>query len=127
MKRPVLLLEVAIAIGLSAILFTVLFRFLVSDATLEKKTEKATTLLSLRQRLQERIDWVVMGIEMPLSNSPNFYTIELSDDLALSLIVLFNAGIDPDPKYSNANLARLYLNGKKEFCCTQWPLEGDHY
>ncbi len=126
-KRCFLLLEVAIAIALSAILFTVLFRFLVSNAQFEQKTQKVIGLLSERQRVEDRLDWILGSIELPHSSQPSFYTTKLPDDKDLSLAVLFNAGVDPDPAFSGATTARLYVNEKKEFCFSWWPLLKEGY
>ena len=126
-KRCFLLLEVAIAISLSAILFTVLFRFLVSNTQFEQKTQKVVALLSERQRVEDRLDWILGNIELPLLNHPNFYPVKLPDDRVLSLAILFNAGVDPDPAFSGATTARLHLNEKKEFCFSWWPLTKEGY
>lgn len=126
-KRPFVLLEVAIAIALSAMLFTILFRFLVSNTQMELKVQKVVTVLSERQRVQDRLDWILGSIELPLLNHPNFYTAKLPDDTNLSLAILFNAGIDPDPAFSGVTTARLHLNEKKEFCFSWWPLTKEGY
>ena len=116
-----------IAIGLSAILFTVLFRFLVSNTKFEQKTEKVVALLSERHRLEDRLDWIFGHIELPMLDQPNFYTAYLPDDTSISLAVLFNAGIDPNPRYSGPTTARLHLNAKNELCFSWWPLKGEDY
>jgi type II secretory pathway pseudopilin PulG len=126
-KRYFLLLEVAIAIALSAILFTVLFQFLVSNTKFEQKTKKVVALLSERQRVENRLDWILGNIELPLLKHPNFYTEKLPDDKELSLAILFNAGIDPDPAFSGPTVARLHVNEKKEFCFSWWPLTKKGY
>jgi len=126
-KRCFLLLEVAIAIGLSAILFTVLFRFLVSNTQFEQKTEKVVALLSERQRVEDRLEWILGNIEFPLLDQSNFYTIHLPDDKGLSVAVLFNAGVDPSPLFSGITTARLHLNEKNEFCFSWWPLAQEGY
>jgi hypothetical protein len=116
-----------IAMGLSAILFTVLFRFLVSNTKFEQKTEKVVALLSERQRVEDRLDWILGHIELPLLDHPNFYTAKLPDDQSLSLAVLFNAGIDPDPHFSGTTTARIYLNEKQQLCFSWWPLSKEGY
>jgi len=124
-KRPFILLELLIAIGLSAILLTVLFRFLVSNAHVERQIEKAQALLLERQRLQERLESILTNIEPPQLEHPSFYTDPFPDRELLSLIAVFNAGIDPDPAYSGPNTSRLYLTKEGKFCLTQWPLKAE--
>jgi hypothetical protein len=116
-----------IAIGLSAMLFTVLFRFLVSNAQFEQKTERVVKLLTERHRIEDRLEWIFGHIELPLFDQPNLYTAHLPDDTSPSLAVLFNAGVDPNPRFSGPTIARLHINQKKEFCFTWWPLKGTEY
>jgi hypothetical protein len=126
------LLEIAIAIGLASILFTFLFRFLVSYATIEKKIETAQIVLLERQRMQEKLETIFTSIESAKIDGagidgPSFYTALFPDEKVASLIVLFNAGIDPDPAFSGSNTGRLYLNERDEFCLTQWTLSKNDY
>lgn len=116
-----------IAIGLSAILFTVLFRFLVSNTKFEQKTAKVVALLSERQRVEDRLEWIFGHIELPISDQPSFSTLQLPDDQEISLAVLFNAGVDPNPAFSGPTTARLHLNEKQEFCFSWWPLKKKEY
>ena len=122
-KRAFTLLELLIAMSLSAILLTILFRFLVSNAHVERQIEKAQGFLLERQRLQERLESLLTNIEPQLLDHPSFYTDPISNNKTLSLIAVFNAGIDPDPAYSGPNTARLYLTKEGNFCLTQWPLK----
>lgn len=84
-------------------------------------------MLSERQRVQGRLESILGNVEPALANNPNFYTVHLPDEREKSLIVLFNAGIDPDPAYSSTTTARLHLTDKGDFCFTWWPLSKEGY
>ena len=123
-KQTILLLEIIIGIGLSACLFTLLFRFLVSYATIEKKVETAQIVLLERERVQQKLGEIFTSIETS-ANENSFYT--LTNEKSTSLIILYNAGVDPDPAFSGVNTGHIYLNEKGEFCFTQWTLSQDDY
>jgi hypothetical protein len=125
-KRPALLLEIIIGLGLSACLFTVLFRFLVSYATIEKKVEIAQIVLLERERIQQKLGELFTSIETN-TKEKSFYTLQFPNEKSTSLIILYNAGVDPDPAFSGLNTGRLYLNTKGEFCLTQWTLAQEDY
>jgi hypothetical protein len=123
MRRPILLLELLIAIALSAILMTSLFRLFVSNATLEKKLGSAHELLAKRTHLIDRLETLFSHLEPPF-----LYTASLSDDgESLSLIASFDAGVDPEPNFSSSNLARIHLQRSGKLSFTQWPLEAPFF
>jgi len=126
-NRPFFLLEIVMAIGLASMLFTLLFRFLVSYATIEKKIEQTELVLLERARMQEKLESMFTSIESSTLEDPSFYTLDFPEEKSTSLVLLYNAGIDPDPAFSGPNMARLYLNKKGEFCLTQWPLSKTDY
>ncbi len=111
-----------IALGLAAVLLTVVFQFLLSNARFEVGLEKAQATLREQERLRERIDSLLTSIQPPLEG-PSFYTLQFPEEKHLSLIASFDAGIDPDPAYSGRNTARLFIDQDNQFCITQWPLE----
>jgi len=126
-KRSFFLLEIIIAIGLSSMLLTLLFRFIVSYATIEKKIEGAQIGLLERSRMQEKLESIFTSIEPSTLEEPSFYTLDFPEESNSSLVFLYNAGIDPDPAFSGPNTGRLYLNKRGEFCLTQWPLSKSDY
>ncbi len=127
MKRPFSLLEIVIALGLSSILLMLLFRFLISYATVEQKIEAAEAALQERARVQEKLETIFTTLEPRTIEEPNFYTLQFPKEKALSLVVFFNAGIDPNPAFSGPNTGRLYLNEQGELCFTQWTLAKDDF
>ncbi len=126
-KRSFFLLEIVIAIGLASVLLSLLFRFLVSYAVIEKKIEAAQIVLLERERMQEKLESIFTSIEPAGIEGPSFYTLQLPEERSASLVVLFNAGIDPDPAFSGPNTCRLYLNERGEFCLTQWSSSKTDY
>jgi hypothetical protein len=108
-------------------LLSLLFRFLVSYAIIEKKIEVAQTTLLERERVQEKLESIFTSIEPAGIENPSFYTLQFPDEKSTSLVFLYNAGVDPNPAFSGPNTGRLYLNERGEFCLTQWPLAKDDY
>lgn len=125
--RPFFLLEIVIAIGLASILLSLLFRFLVSYAIIEKKIEGAQIVLLERERVQEKLESIFTSIEPAGMEGPSFYTLQFPDEKSASLVLLYNAGVDPNPAFSGPNTGRLYLSERGEFCLTQWPLAKDDH
>jgi hypothetical protein len=117
-----------IAIGLTAILLTLLFRFLVENTRFEQKVDQATQAVLERQRTIERIDSILTSLESPEKGGSFFYTAEFPDDVVTkSLVVSFNAGIDPDPEYSHVLTARIYLTEQGELMLGYWPQNKKSY
>ncbi len=113
--------------GLASVLFSLLFRFLVFYITIEKKIEAAQTVLLEQERVQEKLESMFTSIEPAGIEGPSFYTLQFPEEKSVSLIVLYNAGVDPNPAFSGSNTSRLYLNEKGEFCLTQWTLAKNDY
>jgi hypothetical protein len=114
----------AIAIGLTALLLTLLFRFLVTNAAFEKKVNQAAFSVLERQRFIERLDSVLTNLQPSESGGPLFYTAPFPDNsIGHSLVVSFNAGIDPDPDYSGVLLGRIYRTEQNELVLGYW--QGD--
>ena len=103
-------------------LLTILFQFMVSNARFERKIEEAQAVLRTQQRLRERLDSLFFSIQPPVKGS-SFYTLQFPGEKELSLVALFDAGIDPDPAFSGPNTARLFIDSNRRLCFTQWPLE----
>ena len=121
-KRPLLLLELLIALGLASILLTVVFQFLISNSKFNGKIESAQKALWEQQRLQERLSALFTSAH-PTTGDSSFFTAEFPNDESLSIISKFDAGIDPDPAFSGPNLGRIYLDSSHTLRFTQWPLE----
>jgi hypothetical protein len=123
-----MLLEMTIAIGLTAVLLAILFRFLVSNAKFERKVDLASAIVLERERIVERLDTVLTNLQPLDTGGPLFYTAQFPDDsIAQSLVVSFNAGIDPDPEYSSIVTGRIYVTEAGELILGYWPVDKKGY
>jgi hypothetical protein len=112
---------VLITLSLTAILLTFLFSFFVQSAKIEKKLDTARLAISNRGHLQTRLQTILTSIDRG-SMDPFFYTKQFEKEKNLSLIAIFDNGIDPDPQFSGSILARIYLDPEKNLCLATWPL-----
>lgn len=110
-----------IALALTAILLTFLFSFFVESAKIEKKLETARVAISNRSHLQTRLQTVFSAIDR--STSEIFYTKQFEKEKSVSLITIFNNGIDPDPAYSGSVTGRIFIDPEKNLCLATWPLD----
>lgn len=125
-KRMFSLIEVLIALGLAGLLLTVLFQFLISNTRFQKSIEKAQASLREQQRLSERIESLLLSLDFE-GPVPVLYTKQMEGANETSLIARFNAGIDPDPAYSGANLGCFVLDQQHRFCFIQWPRDKEGF
>jgi hypothetical protein len=110
-------------------LLTFLFSFFVESAKIEKKLDKARMCMTARAHLQTRLQLVFTSIDKSALES-YFYTKMLGKEPHLSLIVLFDNGIDPEPSFSGTVLGKIYLDTKRNLCLCSWPLsaqENQHW
>ena len=124
-RRPFFLLEILIALGLLSFLFAALFSFWVHFTQVEQKLEKIRREVLPLQQMRVRLNLLFSAL-IPPHNHPNFPATFYRDDLHNELIMVFDNGVDPDPFFSGAVRARLYLEGGN-LCLERFPLgqEGD--
>jgi type II secretory pathway component PulJ len=115
-----ILLELLIALSLTAILLTILFSFFVETAKLDKKIETARQAIMDRNYLQVKLQTLFSSIDRS-ANAPYFYTQELEKEKTRGLVTIFDNGIDPDPAFSGTIQARLYLDENQNLCLTTQP------
>jgi len=117
-----------VAIGLTAILLTLLFRFLMNNAQFERKVDQASAKVLERQRLGERLETILTSLQPVSKESVALYTLPFPDDEVVeSLVVSFNAGIDPDPEYSHVVTGRIFVTDRQELALVYWPLNKEGY
>lgn len=105
-----------------------MFRFLISNAGLQQKIDEAASTVLERQRVVERLETVLTNLQPTDSKGVAFYTALFPDDtIAPSLIVSFNAGIDPNPEYSHVVTGRIYVTEKGELMLGVWPQDKTSY
>lgn len=116
-----ILLELLIALTLTAVVLTFLFSFFVESARIEKKLDTARMTISNRGYLQTRLQTILSAIDSG-SSEPYLYTKQFEKEKSISLITLFDNGIDPDPAYSGSIMGRIFLDEEKNLCLATWPL-----
>lgn len=121
-KRTAILLELLIALSLTAMLLTFLFSFLVESAKIEKKLDKARMAITARGHLQTRLQSVLSSLSHNSLEAP-LYTQTFDKEKQPSLVAFFDNGIDPDPAFSGAVLGRLFLDEKQNLSLAIWPLD----
>ncbi|MBF8263884.1 MAG: hypothetical protein HW387_1549 [Parachlamydiales bacterium] len=123
-KRAAILLEMIIALGLTAILLSVLFRFFAGSVRMDQKVDTARTQLYQRQHFQMRMATILNSMVPRSSMSPpkgsSFYTV---DEKMPGFITIFDNGIDPDPLYSGPILGKVFLDLNGNLTLALWPLE----
>ncbi len=107
---------------MTGILLAFLFAFFVESVKVEKKLEAARTEILSRQYLQTRLESILIGIYRTAANSP-FYTKQFADEKNLSLVAIFDNGIDPDPAFCGAIMGRIYIDEEQNLNLATWPLE----
>jgi hypothetical protein len=110
-----------IALSLTAILITFLFSFFVETAKIEKKLEVMRTAIMKRGHLQNRLQTVFSAIDRS-SMDPFFYTKPLDAEKSISLVTIYDNGIDPDPAFSGSLTGRIFLDEENRLCLVSWPL-----
>lgn len=101
---------------------------MVESAKVEKKLDAARTEIMARQHLQTRLQDLLSTLE----RGPPLYTKQFPEQSAvyregfknsgISLIGIFNNGIDPDPAFSGSVTGRVYLDEEQNLCLAIWPL-----
>jgi hypothetical protein len=123
-KRAAILLELIIALGLTAILLSVLFRFFAGSVLMDQKVDGARQALYQRQHLQMRLS-TILNAMVPRSSiaqpkGASFYTVE---EKLPGFVAIFDNGIDPDPLFSGPILGKVFLDTDGNLSLALWPLE----
>lgn len=110
-----------IALSLTTILLTFLFSFFVESAKIEKKMDTTRTIIIRRGHLQTRLQTILTSVDRG-SNDPYFYTKKFDKEKTVSLITIFDNGIDPDPAFSGPITGRIYLDQEMNLSLATWPV-----
>ena len=123
-KRALILFELVIALGLTAILLTVLFRFFAGSVRMDHQVDEARAALYERQHLQTRLSGLFTSIVPRSTVSPqhgsSFYSI---NEKTPGFVAIFDNGIDPDPDFSGPILGKVFLDDQANLTLALWPLE----
>lgn len=114
-RYPLSLLEVIIAMSLSAVLIAVLFNFFRQGAILSSQMEEAKHHILSYQLFQERFDQIFneMVLDSEKEGFP-FYTAPFEDSQGLALFFNYNNKIDPNPIFCENVKGMLMFNYNKE-------------
>lgn len=123
-KRSFILLELMVALGLTAILLSVLFRFFAGSVRIDQQIDQARSVLFQRQHLQTRLSMIFTSVvpRSSLSNSTgsSFYTLEENSP---GIVIVFDNGIDPEPLFSGPVLGKIFIDADQRLSLIIWPLE----
>ncbi len=123
-KKTFFLFEILVALSLMGVLISLLFSFMVQSVRVEKKMEKARSVILERQRFQIRIQDLLTTLSSQPS-LPSLYTQKFPKEETESLIVFFDYGIDPDPSFSGIVTGRIYIDENHDLCLACWPTQED--
>ncbi len=118
-KRPLILLEIMIALSLTALLLTTLARFFAGCLKMDQKIEQLRSSLAGRQKVQVCLSSIFTSMA-PLPGSAALCTL---DDEGTSLGLSFDNGIDPDPKFSGQVIGKLFVDESSNLCLAIWPID----
>lgn len=74
-----------------------------------------------RGHLQTRLQTILTSIDRG-SMDPFFYTKLFEKEKTISLVTIFDNGIDPDPAFSGSIVGRIYLDRENNLSLATWPL-----
>jgi type II secretory pathway component PulJ len=121
-KFSLTLLEVVIALSLTAILITFLwqtyYRMQKQLLVIEKQKSTALSKLFFEEKLSKAISLI-----SPEGGGKLFYTKKDRSSPHPLLVFQAKLPIDPDPDFSGVVLSGLYLSERKELCLVHWVSE----
>ncbi len=121
-------MELSIAFSLIAtIVFFLLLglrNFLLVEKKIEQTREEVHQNLHLQIRLDHLFSQLIPSSFIANVSSP-LYTTRFPKEMAISLVCVFDNGLDPDPKFSGPVLGRIFSTKEQELHLIIWPLEKD--
>ncbi len=78
--------------------------------------------ISSRAYVQTRLQNILSSIHSDSIEASALYTKYIDQEKQLSLIAIFNNGIDPDPLFSGSIIGRLYVDDDHNLALATWPL-----
>ena len=111
-KRSLTLIEVIVALGLTAIVLGTLFTFYRQLFGTKAELQKSKEIVFQRVWLQERLSQLFSNALYKKEGSV-FYTAHPSGSIGSALYLYFDNGVDPDPVYCNEVNGMIYLGDDK--------------
>lgn len=134
-RRCMTLLEMLIAVSLTALLLTLLAGFYHQIAYLDKKSEQLQQdnfqVRYLESRLAAILPKILPEYKISGRKCPHFYFFSSGDLGGLlasgsqSLVFIYDSGANLDKNRPPCSLGRLFLDPKGRFCLASWPLLKD--
>jgi hypothetical protein len=116
-KRALSLLEIIIALALTAILVSVLFSFYRQSSVISLQLEQAKQKILSQEMFQERMAQVFNQVHLEAEKGDlPLYTSFFGDADGAVLNVSYDNGVDHQPEFCDTIKGMLYLNHKKEIC-----------
>jgi type II secretory pathway component PulJ len=112
-RHPLTLLEVVIAMGLTAVLLGALFRFYYQVSRVNLEAHQMRQKIFSLTLMQEKLRTIFAGLPKG-EERVSFYTEEMENPSQMALFFTYDNGIDPDPAFCDQVKARLYLDEKKQ-------------
>jgi type II secretory pathway component PulJ len=122
-RRPLSLLEVIIALSLTATLLIILFGMFREITVANIEVESLQEKFFVRERMQMRLTQLFSEHETEKSNEPIFYLDSSAESLSPRLTLSVRAKIDRDPEFCVPLKAELFLSKKKNLELALSPLE----
>ncbi len=122
-RRPLSLLEVIIALSLTATLLVILFGMFRQVTVANIEVETLQEKFFVRERMQMRLTQLFSEYETEKSNEPVFYLDSSSESLSPKLTLSIKAKIDRDPEFCAPLKAELFISKKKNLELALSPLE----
>ncbi len=110
-KRPIILMELLVALVLIGTILSLLFKFFSNTMKMDHKIDAIRHETFAREHLQIRLLHLFSSI-IPKSTLPDISNASLYslDSEFPGLAAIFDNGIDPDPRFSGAVLGEIYLD-----------------
>ncbi|MEL7431587.1 MAG: hypothetical protein AAGI90_03545 [Chlamydiota bacterium] len=126
-KKPFLLLEMCLALGLSALILTTLFSGYVTfcqvDARLKKMKESMLERGAFAAYFQKVFETIPEATEQ--ANLPKQFYTRLEKDNE-QIFFIFDAGANPSPLFSGPLYGSLLVDETGALSLLMWPLEKSH-
>lgn len=122
-KRPIILMELLIALALIGTILSILLKFFSSTLVLDRKIDLLRKETIAREHLQIRLLHLFTSIiprsTLPDASGSSLYSLE---EEHLGLAAVFDNGIDPDPLYSGTVRGELSLDQTNTLFISIFPL-----
>jgi len=124
-KRPIVLMELLVALALIGLVLSLLLKFFSNTLRMDRKIDLLRHEIYAREHVVLRLTHVFTSI-LPRSALPDTTRAPLytTKQQIPALHIVFDNGIDPDPRFSGAVLGEIQLNEEGQLLLSLQPLSG---